>query len=194
MMDTRTQIVHKTFEALRRQGFQGLRTDKVIAELGITKGAYYHYFPDKLSVGYAVTDEIIAPMYIKNWQNLLADDQPVLDNICRVLDHHKHYVRPDNVHLGCPLNNLIQEMSPLDEGFNLRLRRIVEKQRALIEAALNYGQEAGQIQPSVVPRSLALFILSALEGCYGIAKALQQKAVFDEGMEQLKAYLQLLRR
>lgn len=80
-MDTRTQILQHIFEAIKLHGYQGLRTDKVISELGVTKGAFYHYFPDKQSVGYAVTDEIIAPMYISNWSNLLTGNGSVLEHI-----------------------------------------------------------------------------------------------------------------
>jgi TetR/AcrR family transcriptional regulator, transcriptional repressor for nem operon len=188
-MDTRTQILQHIFEAIKLHGYQGLRTDKVIAALGVTKGAFYHYFPDKQSVGYAVTDEIIAPMYIGNWSNLLTGNGSVLENLLAGIQRQTCYVTDGNVHLGCPLNNLIQEMSPLDEGFRLRLRSIVERERALIEAAIKFSMDAGELKPDVDPNSLSLFILSAIEGSYSIAKSLQRKSVFDDGVVHLKAYL-----
>lgn len=80
-------------------------------------------------------------------------------------------------------------MSPLDEGFRLRLRSIVERERALIEVAIKFSIDAGELKPDVDPSSLSLFILSAIEGCYSIAKSLQRKSVFDDGVEHLKAYL-----
>jgi hypothetical protein len=93
------------------------------------------------------------------------------------------------VHLGCPLNNLIQEMSPLDEGFRLRLHSIVDRERALLETAIQFSVDAGELKSTVNPESLALFILSAIEGCFSISKSLQRKSAFDDGVEHLKAYL-----
>ena len=51
-------------------GFQGLRADKVITEIGITKGARYHYFPTKQSIGLCIIDEVIKPMYLTFYNEL----------------------------------------------------------------------------------------------------------------------------
>lgn len=57
MNDTRTQILERIYQAVRLHGFQGMRADKVVIDLGITKGALYHYFASKLELGYAIVDE-----------------------------------------------------------------------------------------------------------------------------------------
>ena len=67
LMNTREQILNKNYESMCVHGFQGLRTDKVIDTLGITKGAFYHYFSSKKELGYAIVDEIIAPHYISGF-------------------------------------------------------------------------------------------------------------------------------
>jgi AcrR family transcriptional regulator len=56
---TRQLILQRCFEAIQAKGFETLRTDKEIARLKITKGAFYHYFPNKSELGYAVVDEVI---------------------------------------------------------------------------------------------------------------------------------------
>ena len=43
--DTRTSILYKNYEAIHANGFHATRTDKVISELGITKGAFKHASP-----------------------------------------------------------------------------------------------------------------------------------------------------
>jgi AcrR family transcriptional regulator len=68
MEDTRARILQENYKAVHRFGFQGTRTDKVVAELGITKGAFYHYFPTKNDLGYAIVDEIILPNYTSIWK------------------------------------------------------------------------------------------------------------------------------
>lgn len=42
--------------------------------------------------------------------------------------------------LGCPLNNLMQEMSPVDETFRIRLNALFQDWVDVVAAALKRGQ------------------------------------------------------
>jgi AcrR family transcriptional regulator len=185
MLDTRGEILQKNFEAMRLHGFQGLRTDKVIAQMGITKGAFYHYFKDKLNVGYAVVDELIAPSYINTWKNLSLQGVPVIDAISDTLRRIAGYSNQETIHLGCPLNNLIQEMSPLDEGFNKRLSAILNEERKMIRQGIEAGIADGTIVSDTDADALALFILAALQGSYAIGKSFNSYSKFIVCVEQL---------
>lgn len=193
MVDTRQLILEKNFESIHLNGFQGTRADKVIRELGITKGALYHYFPSKFALGYSVVDEIIAPHYIREWQFLKTYEGNPADGISQALQQMIAHATPQNIRLGCPLNNLMQEMSPLDEGFRVRLQRILNGMQQLIAEALQTGQQNHQIRSEGDASQTAFFIISAIEGCYSIAKALQSKEVFEQSMRQLIGYTQLLK-
>ena len=48
--------------------------------------------------------------------------------------------------LGCPLNNLAQEMSNIDEGFRQRLETIVAQWRSILSQALRRGQSEGTVR------------------------------------------------
>lgn len=170
---------------MRLHGFQGLRTDKVIAQMGITKGAFYHYFKDKLNVGYAIVDELIAPDYTKAWGNLIQEDKHIIDAIAETLSTIASYSTQETIHLGCPLNNLIQEMSPLDEGFSKRLSAILDSEHKLIKAALKVGIENKTIKPVTDPDTLAYFILASLEGSYTIGKSCNSYEHFRSCIGQL---------
>lgn len=194
MSDTRQQILEKNFEAIHKNGFQGTRTDKVITDLGITKGAFYHYFPSKTALGYAVVDEIIAPQYISTWRQLdNLEDHPI-DGIIRILDDLKNSFSEEQIQLGCPLNNLIQEMAPLDEGFQMRLNQILDEMHGAIARALQRATDNIQLSVIVAPADLAHFILAALEGSFSIGKSRQSKLVFDRSIDQLIRYLRSLKR
>jgi TetR/AcrR family transcriptional repressor of nem operon len=194
MNDTRRSILKKNYEAIHRRGFQGIRTDKVIEELGITKGAFYHYFKNKQELGYAVVDEIIAPEYLDLWRQLDDyEDQPI-DGIIHVLRQFKSKFDEEHIKLGDPLNNLIQEMANLDQGFQQRLNRIIQEIHAAISRALRQAGNNLQLASLIEEESLAYFILSSLEGSYSLAKAQQSKAVFNRSMDQLIRYVRGLKR
>lgn len=170
-----------------------MRTDKVAAELGITKGAFYHYFPDKLSLGYAIVDELLFPMYISNWQHLPTYNGNPVDGVIEGVERLKNMVNDENVALGCPLNNLIQEMSSIDEAFRKRLMRIVDTQIQCIRAALEVAQAQGQLRPTINTQATAYFVVAGIEGCYAIGKSKQSALVFSESMSQLIQYLHTLK-
>ncbi|ELR72731.1 Transcriptional regulator, TetR family [Fulvivirga imtechensis AK7] len=192
LMSTRDQILSKNYEAMCLHGFQGLRTDKVINDLGITKGAFYHYFSGKKELGYAIVDEIIAPHYISNFKRLEGAER-VIDAIIEALESIRACSTEDNVHIGCPLNNLIQEMSPLDSTFRNKLNHILKTQKELLADALKRGMGSGEIKKDIEPEEVALYILASIEGTYTLAKSFQSKKVFDQSMDQLTGYIKMLK-
>ena len=191
--DTRSQILENNFHSIRLHGFQGVRPDKVVAGMGITKGALYHYFPSKLDLGYAIVDEIIAPAYTGTWRILETIRKGHLEMLLQLVENFKKRTDSEEIKLGCPLNNLMQEMSPLDEGFRIRLEKIVTGMARSIETGLRNGQAADTIRADADPKQLAFFILSCIEGSYSIAKSTQSKPVFDASIDQLIVFLKTLK-
>lgn len=175
-------------------GFQGLRTDKVISDLGITKGAFYHYFSGKKELGYAIVDEIITPHYIGAFLSLKNEDKGAIESIVEVLEHLKGCASEETIHLGCPLNNLVQEMSPLDNIFRDKLRNVFEEQKKLLMFALEKGLEHGELNEDINPESVALHIISSIEGSFTIGKSFQSMTVFESSMNQLISYLYMLKK
>ncbi len=192
--DTRQNILEKNFEAIHRQGFQGTRTDKVIEELGITKGAFYHYFKNKQDLGYAVVDEILAPRYIEQWTQLDEVLDHPIDGIINLLEQFKREYDQEKIILGCPLNNLIQEMAPLDDGFQARLNHILEEMHGAVRRALERANALLQVATLIDEKAVAYFILAAVEGSFTLAKSHQSKEVFDQSIDQLIRYLRSLKR
>lgn len=176
-------------------GFQGMRTDKVIQEMSITKGAFYHYFPDKLSLGYAIVEELLRPQYLGLWK--IADHHPngPIDGILEVLKKFRTEVctSDESASLGCPLNNLIQEMAPLDEGFHNRLQFIIAEERRILKQSLLKSVEKGHFSPTIPVDDIVIFILSSVQGAFAIAKVLKSKAAFDQSINVLERWVQTLR-
>lgn len=193
MKTTRRQILEKNYKAIHEHGYQGLRTDQVIKELRITKGAFYHYFSGKHELGYCVVDEIIAPLYLDHWNQLYSYVGHPVEGIIERLMALRRDFPGENIKLGCPLNNLIQEMSPLDEGFRQRLNRIARGMHLAIQDALARGQKARLVDPDADPEKVAFFVLSSLEGAFSIAKSFQNRRPLDESIELLIQYLRTLK-
>jgi len=194
MKATRELLLEHNYKAIHLNGFQGLRTDKVLSDLEITKGAFYHYFPDKLSLGYAIVDEILKPNYLNLWKKAEENLDDPISSIVQILDYIQANIlkSEEDARLGCPLNNLIQEMAPLDEGFRNRLQFIVAEQRRMLGNAFRNAQKKKLIQNNSEPEELALFVLSSVEGAFSLAKGLQSKRAFDMCINQLRSWIKSL--
>lgn len=191
---TREKLLHSAFAEFYRQGFQGASLDLILANAGMTKGALYHHFPDKASLGYAVVDEVIRGLLLERWLGVL-ERQPgdPLSALQGMLRQRARELTAHEVELGCPLNNLAQEMSPLDEPFRRRVSATFDTWIDGFTRVLERGQAEGTITRDVHARQVATFLVGALEGSYGLAKSAKSKAMLRANLDVLSMLLESLR-
>jgi TetR/AcrR family transcriptional repressor of nem operon len=193
--DTRNRILQTAFEEIHKNGFQGSSINQIVEEAGITKGALFHHFKSKKELGYAVIDEIIHGMIKEEFIDTLNDSSdPIQDLKNLILTNRKQaWENPSHLCNGCPLNNLAQEMSPLDEGFRTRIEGVFTEWRACFAKAFKNGIKAGTVAPTVSPESTAAFLVSAFEGIVGTAKSAQNRDVLNHSVDGFISYLDSLR-
>lgn len=191
--DTRARLLEAAFAEIHRSGFQHASLERILADTGLTKGALYHHFESKLDLGYAVVEEVIAPQMRARWLDPIRDSDDPLGAMIRMFRESAREATRDLVEVGCPLNNLAQEMSPLDEGFRQRLDRVAAELRDGFAEALARGKKARTVRAAVDPKATALFIVAAMEGCVGIAKNAQSLEVLKTCGQGLIQYLESLR-
>lgn len=191
--ESRTKLVNAAFAAMYRHGFQGARVDQILQQAGMTKGAFYHHFKSKQALGYAVLDEVVFEKLMAHWDRRpLADSQNAIDVLVETIRAHVHISSP-TLTLGCPLNNLAQEMSPLDAGFKTRIAAIFDAWVLCVADILRAGQARAQIKPGIDAQTLALYLVAAVEGCIGMGKQAQNAQTLQLCMQQLIAHLESLR-
>lgn len=97
-----------------------------------------------------------------------------------------------SVTLGCPLNNWMQEMSPLHATFKERLNALLETWQEVIANALSRAQNQDPVRRDVNCRVAALFIVAAWEGCSGMAENLQSVKDLRLCVKRLEEYVAAL--
>ena len=192
--ETRRRILKTAFEEFHRHGFQGGSINRIVKQTGTTKGALFHHFAGKQALGYAVVEEIVRPITKERWFDPLANSiDPITDLKLTMQRYAKENVEHHRLEQGCPLNNLAQEMSPLDEGFRKRIEKVYSEWRECLEAAFARGIKAGKARKSISPRTVAAFVVAALAGMIGTAKNAQSEELLKEAGEGLFDYLDSLR-
>jgi len=188
---TRQRLLEAAFEEVYRSGFQGAGLDTILAATGVTKGALYYHFGSKDALGYAIVEEIVAALPRDKWLRPLQQDKDPIDALIDIVQATS--VRPKDVQGGCPLVNLAQEMSPLDERFRKRLERIFNAWQEGITTALRRGQSQGTVRRDLVPEETASFLIAMYEGYVLLAKNAQDPKVWNVGIRNIVGWLRTLR-
>jgi AcrR family transcriptional regulator len=192
---TRDKLLQAAFEEIYRHGYQSASLDAILAKAGVTKGALYHHFPDKAALGKSVIDEVVTGFLLRRWSvdSLASTPGSPVTAIQEILRRRSAELTPREVELGCPLNNLAQEMSPLDERFRRLVNQTFDTWREGFAKALERGQAEGTVRRDLDPREAAAFIVAAIEGSYGLAKNAQSTDLLRSNIEVLIGYLDSLR-
>jgi AcrR family transcriptional regulator len=192
--DTRRKILEAAFAEFYRNGFQGGSLNQIVTAAGATKGAVFHHFAGKQELGYAVVDEIIDPLLKLRWLDPM---RQTTDPIAELKRAFRKFVKEDIesgawLH-GCPLNNLAQEMSPLDEGFRVRIDKLYAEWRQCFSAAIAAGIKSGKVDAGVSPRAVAALVVAAQMGIWGTGKYSQSRDLMNQATEALCGYLDSLK-
>jgi TetR/AcrR family transcriptional repressor of nem operon len=188
---TRERLLRAAFREIYRSGFQSASLETILASAGVTKGALYYHFESKEELGYAVVEEIIAPDVHRQWLRALESVNDPVDALIGIVQGIS--VRPADVRGGCPLNNLAQEMSPLDAGFRKRLAMIFQAWRDAISAVLREGQAHGSVRRDLQPADAAGLLIAMVEGYGSLAKNAQDPKVMKAGIRNIVDWLQSVR-
>jgi AcrR family transcriptional regulator len=192
--NTRRKLLEAAFGEFHRHGFQAASLDTIVERAGVTKGALYYHFPDKSALGHAVVDEVVREPLLSAYLGPLDDcDGDPLAIIQQSLRRRADDFVNGGIELGCPLNNLTQEMAPLDEGFRTRVANTFEFWTEAYVNALSRAQDGGFIRANVDVRPIAGLIVAAVEGSFGVAKAAQSVDTLRSNLNALADLLDSLR-
>lgn len=190
---TRSRLLKAAFQEIYRNGYQGMRVDEVLVRTELKKGALYHHFASKAELAYAVLDELLYGMMHDRWIEPMNKTSNPIDalkqNIQYIAENEVDYM----ITHGCPLNNLIQEMSPLDEEFRQRLQHITDDWINAFDEHLKRGQVNGYVKKDIDTLAAATSLVALLEGSTSLLKVAQDKAVISHCWFGIDCLLENLR-
>jgi TetR/AcrR family transcriptional regulator, transcriptional repressor for nem operon len=188
---TRERLLRAASREIYRSGFQSASLDTMLSSAGVTKGALYHHFENKEVLGYAVVEEVIFRNLRRMWVQPLERVKDPIDALIGIV--RSIPARPEDVRGGCELNNLSQEMSPLDAGFRKRLEIIFDAWRDAVASVLREGQIHGSVRRDVETANAAGLLIAMVEGYASLGKNAQDPKVIKAGIGNIVEWLRSLR-
>ena len=181
---TRQKLIDATFEEVYSHGYQGAALAEILKNAGVHKGSMYHYFGSKKEMALVAIQEKISQKNLGKYSKILELKSGYLEAL---LNSMKDITQRD-FKRGCPIANIVQEMSNIDEDFNTTMKLIYEEFRKYIKDILEKSIEAKEMKECDT-KKMALFITSALEGAILCAKASGEPQDYLDNIERLENYL-----
>jgi TetR/AcrR family transcriptional repressor of nem operon len=188
---TRALLLQAAFEEIYRSGFRSADLDAILDAAGVTKGALYYHFDDKEALGYAVLDEVMTTDLHQKWVQPLRNPKDPIDALVRIVQSES--LKREDVRRGCPLLNLSQEMSGLDEGFRKRTARLFKDWHDAVAGALSQGQKRGLVRNDIDANETATFLIATYEGYVVLTKTSQDARTMQSGQRRVSGHLESLR-
>ena len=189
---TRKYILEKAFNLIYVNGYQATSIDRILETTKVTKGAFYYHFKNKEEMGIAMIKAIIFPR-IKNGLVLpLSEYEDPINGIYKTISGFILGVSDKQMFNGCPINNIIQEMTPINKVFRDVLIKIMAYWQNALAKTLEIAVEKQQISNKHDLEGVAKFIISGYEGTRGTGKLYRSFSYYENYLKQLNHYLKSL--
>lgn len=178
--DTRQRLIDATFEEVYEKGFQGASLNDILKKADAHKGSMYHYFANKKEMTICAIQERLSKRFGEAYLSILQNEPPYLERFFILLQNTS--IR--DFKKGCPLANLVQETSNLDEDFEEMLKELYERFKNAIKQILDKAVENKELKPCNTTK-LSLFIVASLEGAILSTKASSDEQDYLDCMDIL---------
>lgn len=179
MQEKKQIIIEKSAELFHQYGYNNTGLNVILKELQIPKGSFYNYFDSKESLAVAVVS-----MHIKRTEE--AFESCTVNN--KTIEGLKHFFEVFFMRLnkmdfkkGCPIGNLITELSDQSEAVRLELLKWIE----YLEFEIYSIIKDVDLGPNKDAKSLASFIVASFEGV--ILKSKVEKN--EQSLENFNKYI-----
>jgi TetR/AcrR family transcriptional regulator, transcriptional repressor for nem operon len=170
--ETEERIVHSARKLFNRFGFNGVSIQKIMADAGLTHGAFYKYFASKNELYVKVMDCFFTdPKWNNSWEGVHVDlnAADVGAQIVRAYLSAQHRDEVDNP---CPMVALPSDVTRSDENAKRAYRNVFEAMVGLLQRSSTIDGPSG--------RTAALAIAALCVGGMVVARASEERGFADE--------------
>lgn len=172
-------VIQKALSLFWDKGYNGVSTQTLIEEFGISKSSMYGAFGDKKSLFVEALNQY-RNQVSKPLIELLDNCTEVKKTLRRILNTQIKQILEDKDYKGCFMVNTVIELVPHD----VDIAKIVKKNRNEVETAfaraIKKAIKNGEISRNKNPESISRFLFSTMNGIYVDAKYFKDKKIFDD--------------
>jgi len=184
----RNRLLDVAFEAFATRGYGNTSMHDLNRLAGVTGGAVAHHFPSKKQLALAVIRERVGDAVEQTWIAPVVAADTALSGIKGVFQSIAAELDRRGAVAGCPLNNLVLELSGQDADYRQALDLIFETWRKAIADKVRHDQLGGRLS-GLNADSIATLVIAVYSGAMAMAKSRQSAEPLRQSMQQLARLL-----
>ncbi|MEO5368406.1 MAG: TetR/AcrR family transcriptional regulator [Magnetococcus sp. WYHC-3] len=174
---TRERILAAAMELFYVNGYHATGVDRIIAMAEVSKGSFFHHFPNKEELAVAVLDwykeRAIRELGVRMPHEADHPRDELLKLLKGMARRSANYGGECDIR-GCLFGNFALELSVESERIRDRVQAAFEDFRRLIRGYLESAQRQGRLDPALDAPRMASIILCLMEGAVLLDKTAQR--------------------
>ncbi|WP_155305408.1 TetR/AcrR family transcriptional regulator [Desulfosarcina widdelii] len=191
---TRKNIIEKSLQLFSVKGYFNTSISDILQATGLTKGGLYCHFKSKEDVWRAVYDDAVQIWKAAVFNNLNSAVDP-LERIQRTIENVLlDYLGKDVFDGGCFFVNMLVEMTGQSDRMGRHILKGFVGFSKLFQSWLAEAERSDILKPGLDHREISNFIVITLNGAATLYMSSRDKAVLEQTNDQLRFYIQQLRK
>ncbi len=182
--NTRNNLIDSAFKEIYEKGYQGASMTSILNDAKVHKGSMYHFFANKKELALISIKEKIYVRFDERYNIILQQDSNYIEAFIESIKD----VTQRDFNKGCPIANIVQEMSNIDNDFKVLMEEIYLTFRKNIKDILDKAIGKKEMKQCNTTK-LALYIASTLEGAILSAKATGNVQDYVDVIDILSSYI-----
>lgn len=188
--ETREKLIEAAMELFVFQGYTNTGLAQIARKAGVLQGSLYYFFPTKEDLLHATLEkrkqllhaEVLQPI----WDRL---DDPI-ERVFGLLQGYRRMLEMTEFRHGCPIGNLVLEVAETHPRARGLLAQNFDGWLDAIEEC--FAAARPRLPEHADPRSLAVFVLTTMEGAVMLARTYRNFEAYDAAIVQLRDHVERL--
>lgn len=168
-MDSKDKILHVAFSLFIHKGYRDVSLREIVEEVGLTKGAFYHYFKGKEQLFTEVVDHFFLGMSDAIYEQLPKTQLKTFMTkyVEKLLEQIQHIskdaiMKEDTI----PLSYYYLAFDALRilPDFDTKIHEVFHREEKAWIEVIDQAKASGEIISSIDSRHLAILFISAIDG------------------------------
>ena len=150
------------------RGYGATSVDAICERADVRKGSFYHFFKSKAALAVAAVEHLWETRSQPALDDIFATERPPLQRFERLISYwYRRTVECQQEKgrvLGCVYFNLGAETASIEPDLAAKVREILDRYQAMLEATLEEAKRIGEIQIADAAETAGC-LFSLIEGC-----------------------------
>jgi len=183
-------LLDAALTVIRTKGYGAATVDEICRAAGVSKGSFFHYFPDKEALALAAAEHFSVGSAALFATAPYRDEPDPRERVLRYLDLRAALLDGDFAQSTCLLGTMVQETYATHPAIRATCDEHIRLHAGDVAQDLEAAKRAYAPAAPWTADSMALFTQAAIQGAFILAKAHNDPAVGVECISHLRRYLE----